>query len=56
MALGPQKAAELEAFLRVEDLMNTARGIITGKFTTVRQLAELGLAGGVMLAQRRNLN
>lgn len=46
MALGPQKAAELEARLRVEGVMDLARSAIQGNSTTARQLAELGLAGG----------
>lgn len=45
MALGPAKAKELEAFLRVEDLMDRARGAF-GNSTTARQLTELGIAGG----------
>jgi hypothetical protein len=46
MALGPQKARELEAHLRVEGIMDLARGAM-GNSTTARQLAEMGLAGGV---------
>lgn len=46
MALGPQKAGELEASLRVEGIMDTARKAIQGNSTTTRQLVELGLAGG----------
>lgn len=47
IALGPQRAAELEATLRVEGLMDLARGAVQGNSTTARQLVELGLAGGV---------
>lgn len=46
VALGPVKAAELEAGLRVEGIMDLARNAIQGNSTTARQLAELGLAGG----------
>ncbi len=46
MALGPQRAAELEAGLRVEGIMDLARNAVQGNSTTARQLAELGLAGG----------
>lgn len=46
LALGPQKAKELETFLRVEDLMDRARKAVTGNSTTARQLMELGIAGG----------
>lgn len=46
LVLGRQRSAELEAGLRVEGIMNLARGSIQGNSTTARQLAELGLAGG----------
>lgn len=46
IALGPQRAAELEAMLRVEGIMDLARGAVQGNSTTARQLAELGFAGG----------
>lgn len=46
VALGPQRAQELEAGLRVEGIMDLARGAVQGNSTTARQLAELGLAGG----------
>ncbi|MCK1465776.1 hypothetical protein IVB34_47710 [Bradyrhizobium sp. 2] len=46
VALGPQRAAELEAGLRVEGIMDLARNAVQGNSTTARQLAELGLAGG----------
>lgn len=46
IALGTQRAAELEAGLRVEGIMDLARNAVQGNSTTARQLAELGLAGG----------
>lgn len=47
LALGPQKADELEAMLRVETVMDGARGAVQGNSSTARQMAELGLAGGM---------
>ncbi len=46
VALGRARAEELEAGLRVEGIMDLARGAVSGNSTTARQLAELGLAGG----------
>lgn len=46
IALGRQRAAELEAGLRIEGIMDLARGAVQGNSTTARQLTELGLAGG----------
>lgn len=46
MVLGAKKADELESVLRVEGVMDLARGAVQGNSTTARQLAELGLAGG----------
>lgn len=46
VALGQHRAAELEAGLRVEGIMDLARNAVQGNSTTARQLAELGLAGG----------
>ncbi|QPF87039.1 hypothetical protein IC762_12370 [Bradyrhizobium genosp. L] len=46
IALGPQNSRSVEAFLRVEGLMDRARNAVVGNSTTARQLAELGLAGG----------
>lgn len=46
IALGPQNARAMEAFLRAEGVMDRARNAVTGNSTTARQLAELGLAGG----------
>lgn len=56
IALGPTKAAELEAGLRVEGITDLARGAVQGNSTTARQLAELGLAGGVGLASSGGLD
>lgn len=47
VALGPQRAAEVEARLRIEGIMDLARPAVQGNSTTTRQLVELGLAGGV---------
>ena len=41
---GKAKAAELEAYVRVEDLADKLRGAL-GNSTTARQLAEMGLGG-----------
>ena len=46
IAIGRQRAQELEAGLRVEGIMDLARNAVQGNSTTARQLAELGLAGG----------
>jgi Cell Wall Hydrolase len=49
MALGdPQKYKELEAFLRVEGIMNNLKNSVQGNSTTARQLIEMGLAGGAV--------
>jgi hypothetical protein len=45
IALGPQRSKELEAFLRVENIMDRMRGAL-GNSSTARQLIEAGLAGG----------
>jgi hypothetical protein len=47
LALGPQKAKEFEAFMRVEGLMDQLRTAVQGNSTTTRQLIEAGLAGGI---------
>lgn len=44
VALGPNRARAMEAFLRVEDIMDSARKAM-GNSTTVRQMIELGLTG-----------
>lgn len=46
IALGPQRANQLEAYVRAERILDAARGAVQGNSTTARQLAELGLAGG----------
>lgn len=46
LVFGPQKAKELEAYVRVEDLVDRVRGTM-GNSTTARQLVELGLGAGV---------
>lgn len=51
IALGTQRANELEAMLRVEGIMDLARPALQGNSTTARQLVELGLAGGADLYQ-----
>lgn len=45
IALGPQNARELEAFLHLESIMDQTR-VAMGNSTTARQLVELGLATG----------
>lgn len=50
-ALGPQRARELEARMRVEHIMNDARNEVKGNSTTARQLVELGLAGGASMLE-----
>lgn len=47
IAVGPQRAQEVRAYLHVENLMNAGRQAVQGNSTTARQLVELGLAGGV---------
>lgn len=46
IALGPQRANQLEAYVRSERVLDAARGAVGGNSTTARQLMELGLAGG----------
>ncbi len=48
MAIGPQKARQLEAFLHVERIMDELRTAVSGNSTTARQLTEAGLAGGAL--------
>ena len=45
MALGPDKAAKLEAHLATERAMDKLRGAVTGNSTTARQMAELAKQG-----------
>lgn len=47
IALGPQRAGQVEATVRLERLMDLARPAVQGNSSTARQLAQLGLAGGV---------
>ena len=47
VAVGKGRAKDLEGFLRVEQVMDLARAAVTGNSTTARQLAEMGLAGGL---------
>lgn len=56
IAIGPQRAQELEAGLRVEGIMDLARNAVQGNSTTARQLAELGLAGGTYTLSGGGLN
>jgi hypothetical protein len=49
MALGPQRANQLEALLRAEALIDKARQAL-GNSTTARQLKELGMTAGHGLA------
>lgn len=51
VAIGPQRARELEGRLRVEGIMDLARPALQGNSTTARQLVELGLAGGANYAE-----
>lgn len=46
LALGPLKARQIEAYVRVEDLADRLRGSL-GNSTTARQLVELGIGAGV---------
>lgn len=45
LAIGPQRARELEALLRAETVVDEARKAL-GNSTTARQLKQLGMAGG----------
>lgn len=47
LALGKARADQLEALLRVENVVDQARKAL-GNSTTARQLAEMGLAGGAV--------
>lgn len=44
LALGPQRAKQIESYVRVETLVDRLRGALGGS-TTTRQLTELGLGG-----------
>lgn len=45
MVFGPKKMKEIEAYVRVEDLVDRLRGAM-GNSTTARQLMELGIGAG----------
>lgn len=45
IAIGPEKARELEARLRVEGIMDLARSAVQGNSWTARRLFDLGLGG-----------
>lgn len=45
IALGPQRAAELEAMLRVENIMQQGLRAVQGNSTTALQIGMMGLAG-----------
>jgi hypothetical protein len=47
MAMGLKNSAKLEAYLNVETAMEAVRKAVQGNSTTARQLAELGMAGGI---------
>ena len=47
LAMGPQRAGELEAELRAEEIVDRLRQAL-GNSTTARQLAEMGMAGGAV--------
>lgn len=47
LALGKGAADRLEATLRIENIMDLTKRALQGNSTTARQLAELGLAGGI---------
>lgn len=46
IALGPTRAREIEAYLHIESIMDHGRRAVQGNSTTMRQMVELGLAGG----------
>lgn len=56
IALGKDKAAELEMFVRVENIMDMLRGAVSGNSTTVQQLAAMGFAGGAYGASQGNMS
>jgi len=49
MAIGPQRADELESRLRVEGIMDLLRNAVSGNSWTARRLYDVGLAGGAGL-------
>ncbi len=48
MAVGPERAAKLEAHLHVEAVMDQLRNAVTGNSTTAQQLADIARHGGVL--------
>lgn len=56
IALGPQRAKELEGLLRVEGIMDMARTAINGNSWTAKRLYDLGLAGGAGLGAHGTYN
>jgi hypothetical protein len=46
IALGPQKALELEAYVKAESIVDQLRGAVTGNSTTAKQLIAAGILGG----------
>lgn len=49
MVMGPTKAREFEAMLRVEGIMDMSRAAVNGNSWTARRLYDLGLVGGAGL-------
>lgn len=49
MVMGPQRAREMEAMLRIEGIMDLARPAVQGNSWTARRLYDLGLASGTGL-------
>jgi hypothetical protein len=45
LALGPVRARQIEAHLRIEDMMDQLRGATRGQSTTAKQLADMAVAG-----------
>lgn len=46
LALGPQRARELEAFVRVESIVDQLRSAVSGNSSTAQQLISAGVVGG----------
>jgi len=46
LALGPQKARELEAYVRVEQIVQSLKDAVGGNSTTAQQLIASGVVGG----------
>ncbi len=53
-ALGPARLREIEARVRLEDIMHLGRQAVQGNSTSVRQLVQLGLAGGTGIIESGN--